>query len=103
MTNQQIIDRMGLPAVVDQVAEESTELTHSLQKYVRCLRRKSPTPTTQDEAWNHVKEEFADLLLMAEIVGLWADLPGIANMMDAKRQRLVQRLQEDCNGGEDDA
>ena len=101
MTNQQIIDLIGMPAAVDQVAEESAEFTHASLKLSRALRGKSPTPITREEAWKNLMEEFADVLLMAQIIGLWVDLPGIYRMMDAKRQRMQQRLQEEYGGTDD--
>ena len=90
MTNQQIRDIIGRPAAVEQLAEECVELAHALLKYARALRGQNPTPVTMEEAWDSCKNEFSDVLVCADVVGLQPDL----KLMWEKRQRWIERLQE---------
>lgn len=90
MTNQKIRDIIGRPAAVEQMAEEATELAQAALKYARTLRKENPTPVTMEEAWERVKEEFADLLVCADVVGLQPDV----KTMYEKRTRWVDRLNE---------
>ena len=90
MTNQQIRDIIGRPAAVEQLAEECVELAHALLKYARALRGQNPTPVTMEEAWDSCKNEFSDVLVCADVVGLQPEL----KLMWEKRQRWIERLQE---------
>lgn len=90
MTNQQIRDIIGRPAAVEQFAEECVELAHALLKYARALRGQNPTPVTMEEAWGNCKNEFSDVLVCADVVGLQPEL----KLMWEKRQRWIERLQE---------
>lgn len=90
MTNQQIRDIIGRPAAVEQLAEECMELGHALMKYSRALRKQNPTPVTMEEAWDNCKNEFSDVLVCADVVGLQPDL----KLMYEKRQRWIERLRE---------
>lgn len=90
MTNQQIRDIIGRPAAVEQLAEECMELGHALMKYSRALRKQNPTPVTMEQAWDNCKNEFSDVLVCADVVGLQPDL----KLMYEKRQRWIERLRE---------
>lgn len=46
-----IVDRIGLPALLEQTAEECTELAHACLKEARRLRGENPTPKTTPECW----------------------------------------------------
>ena len=112
-----IVDRIGKPALLEQTAEECTELSealadeivriltlldankacarlaHACLKEARRLRGENPTPKTTPECWLAISEELTDLQLcieMLEAAGYHGD-PAIA---DVKRQRMVQRLDE---------
>ena len=43
-----MIEQIGLPAMLEQMAEETAELTQALLKYSRKLRNENPTPKTHD-------------------------------------------------------
>lgn len=112
-----IVDRIGLPALLEQTAEECVELSealtdeivrllvcldankacaglaHACLKEARRLRGENPTPKTTPECWLAISEELTDLQIcieMLEAAGYHGD-PAIA---DVKRQRMVQRLDE---------
>ena len=42
-----IIDTIGLPAMLEQLAEECSELAQASLKYARLLRGENPTPKTR--------------------------------------------------------
>lgn len=44
MTNQQIRDKVGRPAIAEQAAEEAAELGKEALKYARAIRGENPTP-----------------------------------------------------------
>ena len=110
-----IVDRIGLPALLEQTAEECVELSealtdeivrllvcldankacaglaHACLKEARRLRGENPTPKTTPECWLAISEELTDLQIcieMLEAAGYHGD-PAIA---DVQRQRMGQRL-----------
>lgn len=78
-------------ALLDQLAEEATELAHAALKVARILRAENPTPVTLREAESMVIEEWTDLCLVADVIGLNLD----EDIYDAKLNRWISRLTED--------
>lgn len=72
------------------LAEEASELSQAALKLARVMRGEVPTPTTAQDANEHLMEEFNDVLIIAEIVSLARDNARI----DAKMERWVERLKE---------
>ena len=99
MTNATILDIIGRPAAAEQFAEECVELAHAALKYARAIRKENPTPVNQQEAWDHLREEFDDMLVCGDVVGVMAN----PEKMWEKRQRWVSRLKEMQGSGTDDA
>ena len=88
-----IVDRIGLPATLEQTAEECAELAHACLKEARRLRGENPTPKTKIECWMAIIEEMADIkicLNMLEEAGFCSNL----DLVDKKRRRMAQRLDE---------
>ena len=56
-----ITEKIGIPAMLEQTAEECTELAHACLKLARIMRGANPTPTTEKEATDAVEEEVADV------------------------------------------
>ena len=56
----QVIEAIGLPAVLEQCAEELAELTQASLKMARKLRGENPTPVTHAQAAAHLHEELGD-------------------------------------------
>lgn len=83
---------LGLPEVLAQLAEEAAELSQSALKLRRVLDGHNPTPVTLSEAEEHLQEEFADVLLSMEIVGV--DVPCTARTISAKCSRWIERLED---------
>ena len=76
--------------LLDQLAEEATELAHAALKASRILRAENPTPVTLHEAESMVIEEWTDLCLVADVIGLNLD----EDIYDAKLNRWTARLNE---------
>ena len=76
--------------LLDQLAEEATELAHAALKASRILRADNPTPVTLHEAESMVIEEWTDLCLVADVIGLNLD----EDIYDAKLNRWTARLNE---------
>ena len=65
-----MIEKIGLPAMLEQAAEEASELAKAALKYARVLFNENPTPVTKDKAFNDLTEEYSDFILCAEELGL---------------------------------
>lgn len=59
---QQCGNKISRTELLAALAEECIELSHAALKYRRCLTQDNPTPSTEDEAWNTVKEEISDVM-----------------------------------------
>ena len=94
-----IIDSIGLPAVLEQLAEECSELAQASLKYARLLRGENPTPKTEQECLEALTEEIADVdLCISELmmVGL-VDSNKVIDIIDQKGNRWHKRIQEAQN------
>ena len=91
-----IIDSIGLPAVLEQLAEECAELAQASLKYARLLRGDNPTPKTEQECLESLTEEIADVdLCISEMMleGL-VDSNKVIDIIDQKGNRWHKRIQE---------
>lgn len=57
------ITDLPLDILLDQAAEENTELAHACLKFSRVIRGVNVTPVTDDEATSDMVEEYADVLV----------------------------------------
>ena len=64
----QVIEAIGLPAVLEQCAEELAELTQAALKMARKLRGENPTPVTHSQAAEHLHEELGDVRLCLKVL-----------------------------------
>lgn len=58
-----IVERIGEPAFLEQLAEECSELSQAALKTARKYRGENPTPKTIDECLDSLQEEMADVML----------------------------------------
>lgn len=85
-----IINEIGTAAVLEQLAEEATELAQAALKYARKLRGENPTPLTIDQITKNLIEEYTDVQVCASILQLQSDfMLGIYKM-----GRWEERLKE---------
>lgn len=75
-------------AQLEQMAEECNELAQALLKKARKLRGENYTPKTLEEIQQSVEEEWADVVLCAEVLNL--DFVPM-NIMEWKLNRWVNR------------
>ena len=90
-----IIDSIGLPAVLEQLAEECSELAQASLKYARFLRGENPTPKTEKECRDALVEEVADVTLCIRLIieGYVIDPDKVNDIVEEKMQRWRERLE----------
>ncbi len=91
-----ILSEIGMPALLEQTAEECAELAQAALKLARCLRGENPTPRAEAELLEGLHEEIADvetcLVVLTENRKL--DVTKITETMEAKRSRWEERIEE---------
>ena len=89
-----IKDYIGTPALLEQFAEECSELAQASLKYARKLRRENPTPKTEQEILDNLHEEIADVLVcIDELVKSNLIIFGYINLIrDEKTKRWYERV-----------
>lgn len=85
-----MIEKIGTPAMLEQMAEEAAELAQAALKLARVLRAENPTPVTLEEAKMNLTEEFTDVQHCAGELKLETDW----RQIDAKNRRFKQRMDE---------
>lgn len=91
-----IIDSIGLPAMLEQLAEECSELAQASLKYARLLRGDNPTPKTEQECLEALTEEIADVELCISILMTadHVDFDAVMELIEVKDKRWHKRIQE---------
>ena len=87
-----IISKIGLPATLEQLAEESAELSKAALKLARIIRQENPTPVGYCQAVDNLKEETADVRLCLKVLSDDFDLITDAEE-SAKYRRWWDRLE----------
>jgi len=78
-------------AMIEQLAEECAELSQSALKHIRAIGNGNPTPKTPEETWRSMVEEFNDICLIANIIGLEEK----AKIKEGKMIRWANRIIDD--------
>lgn len=86
-----IIERIGKPAALEQLAEEATELAQAALKYARKLRGENYTPKTIDELTANLVEEYTDVIVCGMCLNLHPDF----EIMFSKMKRWEERIQNE--------
>lgn len=86
----EIKERMKPGELLTGLAEESSELAHAALKYRRALYQMNPTPVGEDDAYERLCEEVADVFLYIDVMGL--NIHHIAEIEKKKEARWVERL-----------
>lgn len=90
-----IPDEIGIPAVLEQTAEEAAELAQAALKLSRKLRGENPCPVELDELKHNLVEETADLMVCVEqlaVCGLVTE--EVIEIVDRKLARWYERIEE---------
>lgn len=80
-----------LPALLECLAEECSELAQASLKRARILRNENPTPVDAIDAVKNFKEEVQDVVLLLNVLNQVND----DEIMEAKLDRWVSRLEKD--------
>lgn len=88
-----LLDRLGTPEVLAQLAEEAAELSQAALKCRRALDGRNPTPKTESCCWDDLVEEYTDVIHCARVLGLTHSEAQIRVKHDRWRRRLG--LEED--------
>ena len=83
-----IVSEVGIPALLEQLAEECAELAHAALKCARVIRQENPTPVTQSQAASAVIAEFTDLMVVCDVLGLEEDGKAAFGKMSRWENRL---------------
>ena len=98
---EKIFEKVGEPALLEQLAEECGELAmaalkvgHTVQKMARIDRGENPTPRTLEECMEEFHEEAADLEVTLEVMMLspWVQVERINHYYDEHLMRWRDRL-----------
>ena len=83
--------------ILEQLAEEATELAQAALKMIRACGHKNPTPVTPEEAYIDIIKECADIsnCLVAMGYNTAQERLLIARTMHEKQVRWVERIQEE--------
>lgn len=82
-----MIDLIGKAAMLEMLAEESSELSHAALKLARKYRGENPTPKSEMECIDSLTEETADvLLILDQLKSIIAD----ERVKDIKAQKMVR-------------
>jgi NTP pyrophosphatase (non-canonical NTP hydrolase) len=92
-----IIDQVGEPAALEQLAEECCELAQAALKLARCERGENPTPKSKNECVQAVLSEVADVFTCIRIISKmdWYDSGEVYSTATFKEARWLERLEGD--------
>lgn len=88
--------KLSKAAILENCAEECTELSHACLKMARKIRGENPTPKTIEEIKENLIEELADvaLTMSALISALDLNMAEIENLVGYKTTRWKHRLEK---------
>ena len=89
-----MIEKIGAAAMLEQLAEEATELAHAALKLARIERGENPTPVLKADAAEHLIEEYTDVVQCAEELSL---VPN-REQIKLKKMRFEERWKEELYG-----
>ena len=94
-------------AILEQLAEESSELAQAALKMIRASNHENPTPVTREEAYIDIIKECADIYscLVALGYNTAKERLLISQTMHEKQKRWVERIKKErsLDGGQSDA
>lgn len=97
----ELVDAIGKPAMLEQTAEEASELAFACLKMARSMRNENPVHwRTNEEMYNNLVEECADIIVCLDEL-LECELVGESDFIsayDSKRKRMKKRLKSYKDG-----
>lgn len=85
-----MINEIGEPAMLEMLAEELAECSHETLKLARVLRHENPTPKTEKEVRESLREEWTDVVQCAKELNLDVNW----NQIEVKKKRFEKRWKE---------
>ena len=76
--------------ILEQLAEESSELTHAALKLARIKRGINPSPISETQAMENLVEELSDLILITRFV---LDIEPDKEVINQKMKRWKNRIE----------
>lgn len=94
MTKTEIAQKMGTPALLEQVAEECMELAHACIKAARKIRNESYTPVDHTTLSYKLHEETADVLNSIDVLHYngTIDYDIVSGIANSKMERWSDRM-----------
>lgn len=93
MDDFEVICSLGEPALLEQLAEECSELAHAALKLARLERGENPTPKTEEECVENLLEELGDVNLCMSVIEANRGIHIRCLSVD-KKARWAQRIRE---------
>lgn len=93
---EKIFAKLGRAAVLEQLAEEASEVAQAALKMARIIRGENPTPKTHMEARADLEEELADFRVCVEVLDrndLIFEMEIIKKLSEVKMKRWLDRLE----------
>ena len=90
-----IIDAIGAPAVLEQLAEECCELGKAALKLSRVLRGENPTPVSLEAAQFDFAEEAGDVTLVLNLLHRHGFRIANQKQQNDKMVRWISRLKQE--------
>lgn len=88
-----MLEKIGKAAMLEQAAEECTELAKALLKRARIERKENPTPVTEEAADKDIREEATDVIQCLRELGVQLD----EGQIRMKEQRFQDRWEDNKN------
>lgn len=89
-----IRSNLSLAAMLEQLAEEASELSQAALKKARKLREENPTPKSLSEIDNNLSEEATDVELCLDVLNQKPMLRIYEFKLDRWYRRVIQKKEE---------
>lgn len=83
---------LGQEELLCQLAEEASELARAALKLRRVYDGKNPTPVTEEEALENLREEIADVWLVLDALEMNKEFIRYGKAMNRKTERWYNRI-----------
>ena len=87
---EKIFAKLGRAAVLEQLAEEASEVAQAALKMARIIRGENPTPADFMDSLRRLREEYTDVA----VAGNAAELKVDRDVYDGKLARWAMRIEE---------
>ena len=89
-----LIEKIGTPAMLEQTAEECSELAQACLKMARYMRGENPTTKKEFEITANLEEEMADVLICIDELYESFSKFNVDNWIEIKKSRLGDRFSD---------